>query len=91
MSTQAFIQKPSKVSRAHDRLHDAIGRLEAALADQPSDIGGAPSPQETTQLNLLEEEIKRLNEENTTLKKVNEQVSTRLDAAIKRLKSMIGD
>ena len=91
MSTQAFIQKPSKVTRAHDRLQDAISRLEYALANTPPRLSQTSGPEDTVRVNLLEQEVERLTQENAALKRINEQVSTRLDGAIERLKKILGD
>ncbi len=91
MSTQTSIQKPSKVTRAHDRLHEAVERLETALNNAPAVSAPSPDTQNSEQMAALEAELKRLKQENAALKRVNEQVTTRLDAAIGRLQSILED
>lgn len=86
MSNQASIQKPSKVTRAEVRLEDAVARLENALNAK----GAAGSePSQNAEIDELKQEVKQLRQENAALKRVNEQVSTRLDSAIERLRIAI--
>ncbi len=92
MSNQVSIQKPTRVERARDRLETAVARLENALSAQ----GNAPvsvvqDADQNAQLKALSEEVQQLRQENLALKRVNEQVSSRLDKAIGRLRHAIED
>jgi len=93
MPSQSIIQKPSRVSRAHNRLEAAIERLETAIRNRaPGDGGG--NGQDATQgpqLNSLQNEIRSLKDENVNLKDTQRQVSQRLDAAVHRLKGLVGE
>lgn len=92
LSNQISIQKPSRVERARDRLENAVARLETAVAVQSD--GSLPIIQnadQNVQLAALTEEVKKLRQENSALKRVNEQVSSRLDLAIGRLRHAIED
>ena len=88
MSNQASIQKPSKVTRAEARLEDAVVRLESALNAKQV---GESKPSQNVEIDELKREIKQLRQENAALKRVNEQVSTRLGGAIERLRIAIGE
>ncbi len=81
------LQKPSKVDRACARLDSAVARLEEALANQ-GDIqapsGAGPDPLTVRELDLLRDE-------NAKLKTINDTVSGRLDNAIGRLRTVIGE
>ena len=81
------LQKPSKVDRACARLDSAVARLEEALAKQ-GDIqapsGAGPDPLTVRELDLLRDE-------NAKLKTINDTVSGRLDNAIGRLRTVIGE
>jgi len=93
MPSQSIIQKPSRVSRARNRLETAIERLETAIRNRaPGDGGG--NGQDATQgpqLNSLQNEIRSLKDENVNLKDTQRQVSQRLDAAVHRLKGLVGE
>ena len=88
MSNQASIQKPSKVIRAEARLEEAVVRLESALNAKQV---GESKPSQNAEIDELKREIKQLRQENAALKRVNEQVSTRLGGAIERLRIAIGE
>lgn len=88
MSNQISIRKPSKVSIAQGRLEDAVAWLES-LVDLKN--GNVHEPSQTTKIDVLDKEITQLKRENSALKRVNNQVSSRLDVAIKRLHTLIGD
>lgn len=71
------LQKPSKVERARGRLDAAVARLEqAATTAEPAAVA---------------REIKGLMDENADLKALNATVAERLDAAIGRLRNVIGE
>lgn len=99
MLNQTTIQKPTKVTRAHTRMSEAVSRLENAMRGRSETLPDAsveplPSPnsfEESSELSALEDEIKQLRQENKALKRVHEQVSARLDAAIERLSATIGE
>lgn len=85
------LKKPSKVELARTRLDGAVARLEEALdrrLDSLPDAAGKP-PAETP--SALVEELESLRDENAKLKGLNEIITTRLDAAIGRLKTAIGN
>lgn len=88
MSNQASIQKPSKVTRAEARLEEAVVRLESALNAKQV---GESKPSQNAEIDELKREINQLRQENAALKRVNEQVSTRLGGAIDRLRIAIGE
>ena len=85
------LNKPSKVERARARLDSAVARLEEAL-DRRLDLlpDAAGKPTAATRLSLVEE-LESLRDENAKLKGLNEIVTTRLDAAIGRLRTAIGN
>jgi hypothetical protein len=88
LSNQVSIQKPSKVTRAEARLEEAVVRLESAMnAKQVDEL----KPRENAEIKELKIEIKQLRQENAALKRVNEQVSTRLGGAIERMQIAIGE
>ena len=71
------LQKPSKVERARVRLAAAVARLEqAATAAGPA---------------ALARELEGLKEENADLKALTATVTERLDLAIGRLRTVIGE
>jgi hypothetical protein len=72
------LQKPSKVERARARLDGAVTRLEAA-------IGAAPSA------GVVAKELEGLRGENSELKALTATMSQRLDVAIGRLRTVIGE
>ncbi len=85
------LKKPSKVERARTRLDGAVTRLEEALdrrLDSLPDAAGKPTAETPS---ALVEELESLRDENAKLKGLNEIVTTRLDAAIGRLRTAIGD
>ncbi len=85
------LKKPSKVERARARLDSAVARLEKALyrrLDSPPDAAGKPTAETPS---ALVEELESLRDENAKLKGLNEIVTTRLDAAIGRLRTAIGN
>jgi len=96
---QTSIQKPSKVARAHERISEAVSRLEKAMNARPTaELSAHPVAEpeainlkDDTELVALQAEVRRLRQENSALKRVNEQVSARLDAVIGRLNATIGD
>jgi hypothetical protein len=71
------LRKPSKVERARVRLEAAVTRLERAVAT------AGPA--------ALAHELQGLREENADLKALTGTVTERLDVAIGRLRSMIGE
>ena len=85
MSNQISIRKLSKVNLAQGRLEDAVTWLESVVNLKESSVTDA------SQTAALLEEIKHLKQENSALKRVNDQVRTRLGVAIKRLSNVIGD
>ena len=88
MSNQVSIQKPPKVTRAEARLEESVVRLESALNAKQL---GESKPSQNAEIDELKREIKQLCQENSALKRVNEQVSTRLVSAIERLRIAIGE
>ena len=85
------LNKPSKVERARARLDSAVARLEEALdrrLDSPPDAAGKPTAETPS---VLVEELESLRDKNAKLKGLNEIVTTRLDAAIGRLRTAIGN
>ena len=81
------LQKPSKVERARARLDSTVARLEEALNKQgnvQNPSGDGPNADRTLELD-------RLRDENSRLKANNETVSGRLDNAIGRLRTVIGE
>ena len=88
LPNQASIQKQSKVEQSQDRLEQAVARLETiidATGVRPSELV------QNTDIEALKEEIKQLRQENIALRRVNDQVSSRLDSAIGRLRTVIGE
>ncbi len=75
------LQKPTRVERARARLDGAVARLEAVAKNRVS--GG--SSEESFQ------ELEKLRAENSQLKGLHDDTSSRLDAAIGRLRSVIGE
>ena len=85
------LKKPSKVERARARLDSAVARLEEALdrrLDSLPDAAGKPTAETPS---ALVEELESQRDENAKLKGLNEIVTPRLDAAIGRLKTAIGN
>lgn len=81
----APISKTGKIDRAHQRLAEAIDRLEASLAGagaEPVDEGAAAR---------LADEIGQLREENARLRRINDSVAGRLDDAIGRVRNALGE
>lgn len=71
-------RKPAQLDRARERLDQAVARLEAAL-----NARGEASDSK------LAKELAAIRSQNAALQEVNDVVSTRLDDAIRRLKSML--
>ena len=71
------LQKPSKVERARVRLEGAVTRLERAAAT------AGPA--------ALARELQGLKDENADLKALTTTVTERLDVAIGRLRTVIGE
>ena len=88
MSNQVSIRKPSKVTLAQGRLEDAVTWLEGAVN---SKNGSVNETSLIVQIDALREEIKLLKQKNLALNQVNNKVATRLNVAIKRLCTVIGD
>ena len=85
------LNKPSKVERARARLDSAVAQVEEALdrrLDSLPDAAGKPTA--ATPL-ALGEELESRRDEKAKLKGLNEIVTTRLDAAIGRLRTAIGN
>jgi hypothetical protein len=80
------LQKPSKVERARARLDSAVARLETAINRRADAAAGDDA---LSQPSL--KELEGLRVENSQLKDLGETVSGRLDAAIGRLRSVIGE
>ena len=80
--TDETIQKPMPVERARERLEKAVARAEAALE------GFVPAVADD---GALAGELAAERSENAQLREINETVSRRLDAAIDRLKTVLGD
>jgi len=81
------LQKPSKVDRACTRLDNAVARLEQAFekrGDVQAPAGAGPDPETVRELDALRDE-------NSKLKTINDTVSDRLENAIGRLRSVIGE
>jgi len=87
MSNQVSIRKPSKVNLAQGHLEDAVTWLERVVSLEK---GSVNEPSQAAKIDALQKEIKHLKQENSVLKRVNDQVSTRLGVAIKRLSNVIG-
>jgi hypothetical protein len=81
------LPEPSRIERARSRLDAAVARLEAALENRPA--GGDNPAAELA--SGLQAELQSLRRETVRLKAVNETVSGRLDGAIGRLKTVIGN
>jgi hypothetical protein len=85
------LKKPSRVERARVRLDGAVARLEEALDRRLDSLPeGIDKPAAET-ASVLTKELESLRDENSKLKGLNEIVTTRLDAAIGRLRTAIGD
>lgn len=85
------LKKPSRLERARTHLDAAVARLEEALdrrLDSLPDADGKPTAETPS---ALVEELESLRDENAKLKGLNEIVTTRLDAAIGRLRTAIGN
>jgi len=73
----------SRLGDATSRLESALERLEAAVAERTGRSGA--------DRDALQATIDRVRQENATLKQSVASSTTRLDIAIGRLKSMVGD
>ena len=85
------LKKPSKVERARARLDSAVARLEEALDRRLDSLPDAARKSTAETPLALVEELESLRDENAKLKGLNEIVTTRLDAAIGRLRTAIGN
>lgn len=75
------LQKPTRMERARTRLDDAVARLEAASENR---AGRGPSDE-------ISRELEQLRAENSAFKALHEDTSSRLNTAIGRLRSVMGD
>ncbi len=75
------IQKPTPVERARERLEKAVNRLEVALDERLPTVADEGA---------LAGELAAARSENAQLRDINETVSHRLDAAIDRLRTVLG-
>ena len=80
--TDGTIQKPTRTDRARERLEKAVVRMETALDGRIE-----ASAEKNT---ALAAELVTVQSENIVLREANEAVSQRLDAAIERLKTVLG-
>ncbi len=83
------MQKPSKVERARARLDSAVARLETAINRRADAAAGDDALSQPS--GAILKELEGLRVENSQLKDLGETVSGRLDAAIGRLRSVIGE
>ncbi len=88
MSNQVSIRKPSKVTLSQDRLEDAVAWLESAVN---LTNGGLNELTQNARIEELLKEVNVLKQENLALKRVNDDVSTRLVIVISRLANVIGN
>ena len=81
------LRKPSKVERASHRLEGAVARLEKVAGRdwEPS------APSEDGSSGVAASEFEALRDENARLRALNETASQHLDAAIGRLRAVIGE
>ena len=75
------ILKPARVDRAQERLERAIDRLEAAIEGRTEAIA---------QANELSHRVGGIEGENEQLRQLTTEVSDRLDAAIVRMRAIVG-
>jgi hypothetical protein len=79
----------SRLHDAQERLAAAISRLEAALGrTRESGLGLA---ERAGRISELERELDRLNRDHMALEATVDQVTARLDGAIRRLKTQVED
>ena len=79
----------SKLNQANDRLDAAMARLEKAVEARRADAPGASdAPQQNEE---LQGELDKLRADFATLRDTSGTVSSRLDAAIGRLRNMIDE
>lgn len=79
----------SKLNEANDRLDAAMASLEKAVEARRGHAAGASdAPQQTEQ---LQGELDKLRADFATLRETSGTVSSRLDAAIGRLRNMIDE
>ena len=77
----------SRLKEAEAKLNAALDRLEAALADPLA--ASRDLPARDRRVAELERALERLNRDHMTLEGTVDQVTARLDAAIKRLKTAV--
>lgn len=77
----------SRLQEAQARLGAALTRLEAALS-RPG-AGGRSLAERVGRIGELERELERLNRDHMALEATVDQVTARLDNAIKRLKASV--
>ena len=70
---QAPVRKSGRLGAAEVRLEAALNRLDAALAERTEDRGF----------------VTQLQEENAALRQIRDGVSTRLNAAVERLRQAL--
>ena len=80
--TDGTIQNRMPVERARERLEKAVARVETALD------GYVPAAADD---GALADELAAERAESAQVREINEAVSRRLDAAIDRLKTVLGD
>ncbi len=81
------LRKPSKVDRARLRLEGAVNRLEEVAGQRWEPT--APSEDDSSA--VAASEFEALRDENARLLALNETASQHLDAAIGRLRAVIGE
>jgi len=79
------LQKPTKIEQAKARLDGAVARLEAVAQNGASQGGARGKSEESSK------ELERLRAENSRLKVLHDDTSSRLDTAIGRLRSAMGE
>jgi predicted nucleic acid-binding Zn-ribbon protein len=80
----------SRLQEAQARLGAALSRLEAALA-RPAAGGRISLAERVGRIGELERELERLNRDHMALEATVDQVTARLDNAIRRLKASVED
>lgn len=77
---------PSRLDDAAERLHSAVDRLERAVETHAPSGGGADADTVET----LRSALQAAEAENAELKQATDHVAQRLDAAIARLRTVLG-